>query len=510
MVWRPTDPQGNEAAKVAFDVLPYIGHSGFDMGCGPLKVFPNLMGVDSLKDTGLFGVQMAPDVVVKDCSRMPMYTNGCVGCVFSSHTLEHIVDYKAALKEWWRLIHIGGHLILYLPHRDFYPNIGQPGGNPDHKHDFVPADIEAAMRELAPDWTLVVNEERNGGREYSFLQIYRKEAAGKGQTSAPRLPDKRAAIVRVGGHGDALWASSVAWHLKHDGYHVTLYSSKHGAEVCRADPNIDRVFALPDAAMNDNDFLQWRAFEAVKYQKWVDLLGSVENNLLFHDSSNEFYQPKRIRHQLANVNYLERVHDYAGVPHEWRQKFYPTDEEWALARKFRQALPGPLVVINPAGSGPVKYWPHSQKLMALLAEQKIYSVILGDVQDESIEGMEPYGIYVGMEWPVRMALTYALLADVVVATESLIANAVAFEPMLKVITLSHSSNENLTKNWINTAALEPVGLDCYPCHRIHPRKFTFCTQDRVTGAAACQAMARPEAIAELIVDWLSKKQQAAA
>lgn len=504
-MWRAEDPQGNEAAKVARDVLPYIGDGGFDIGCGPRKVYPNLIGIDNQKDTQLFGIAMKPDFVVKDCARLP-YKDGITETVFSSHTLEHLEDPAAALTEWWRVLATGGHLILYLPHKDFYPNIGQPGANPDHKHDFVPADIEALMRGIAPDWTLRVNEERNGGREYSFLQIYRKEAAGHGQAIAPPVTAKRAGVVRVGGHGDALWASSACWHLKQQGYHVTLYASKHGAEVLRHDPSIDEVFGLPNDAMSQMEFLAWRCHQAVKFDKWVDLLGSVENRLLFHETSNEFFQSKAIRDKLASENYLQAVHDYADVPHEWHQKFYPTDAERDWAQKMRGALDGPVVIINPCGSGPVKYWPHAQRLMELLAEHKIYSLVLGDLKDEKVVGCEPYGIVVGMEWPVRAALAYCLLADAVVATESLIANAVAFEPMLKVITLSHSSHENLTRDWVNCAAVEPTGLACYPCHRIHPPTYHFCGRDQVTMAAACQAAARPERIAMLIVEQLKARQ----
>jgi hypothetical protein len=102
-----------------------------------------------------------------------------------------------------------------------------------------------------------------------------------------------------------------------------------------------------------------------------------------------------------------------------------------------------------------------------------------DIQDE-----EPYIHVVGKEWPVRFALAYAQVADAVVATESLIANSVAFETMLKVVTLSHSSNENLTKHWLNTAAIEPTVIACHPCHRIHNAGAVFCAKDTTTGAAA--------------------------
>jgi hypothetical protein len=78
---------------------------------------------------------------------------------------------------------------------------------------------------------------------------------------------------------------------------------------------------------------------------------------------------------------------------------------------------------------------------------------------------------------------------------------VAFEPMLKVITLSHSSNENLTRHWVNTAAISPSGVACHPCHRIHGG-FQFCTRDKATGAAACQAAVSPELVAEILIKHL--------
>jgi ADP-heptose:LPS heptosyltransferase/predicted SAM-dependent methyltransferase len=509
MVWRPEDAQGNEAAKVRGDALPYC-LAGIDIGCGPSKVFPHLTGVDNLRDVRLFGIDMKPDLVVNDAADLP-FKDRAVPTVFSSHTLEHIADYKAALAEWWRVLAVGGHLVLYLPHRDFYPNIGRPGANPDHKHDFAPADIEAAMREIAADWTLLENQARNEGREYSFLQVYRKELAGAGQRVSPPLPEKRAGVVRVGSHGDALWASSVCAHLKKQGYHVTVYASSRGAEVLRHDPNIDRCFPLPDKALSDAEFLAWRTHEAVKYAKWVDLVGSVENRLLYHPGSNEFYLSHRLRHLYANRNYLEVVHEYADLPQgDYRQRFYPSAEEAAVARQRRAEIDGPLVVIAPAGSGPVKYWPHAQRLMELLAAEKIHSVVLGDVPDGQLADVEPYGKVVGMRWSVREALAYTLLADAVVGTESLIVNAVAFEPMLKVVTLSHSSNENLTRHWRNTAALAATGLPCYPCHRVHPRSYKFCAQDQNTLAAACLAAVAGEMVARLVAKHIRSKQAKAA
>lgn len=176
-MWRPEDPQGDEAGKVKYDVVQYTRGVVLDLGCGPKKAFPHFIGIDSGKDTELFGIAMKPDLVVADCADLSeTIQDASVDAIFSAHLLEHIEDYRAALKDWWRCLKVGGHLVLYLPHKAFYPNIGQPGANPDHKHDFEPADIIDAMRDVEAGWDLVERENRNEGMEYSFLLVFRKEA----------------------------------------------------------------------------------------------------------------------------------------------------------------------------------------------------------------------------------------------------------------------------------------------------------------------------------------------
>jgi len=72
--------------------------------------------------------------------------------------------------------------------------------------------------------------------------------------------------------------------------------------------------------------------------------------------------------------------------------------------------------------------------------------------------------------------------------ETGILNSVAMMPTPKLVWLSHSSVENLTKHWVNTVALQPSECPCYPCHQLH-YNFEFCTRDdREAGGplALCQ------------------------
>jgi hypothetical protein len=78
--------------------------------------------------------------------------------------------------------------------------------------------------------------------------------------------------------------------------------------------------------------------------------------------------------------------------------------------------------------------------------------------------------------------------------------------MLKVVLLSHSSPENLTKHWTNTMSVQPEAISCYPCHRLHVG-FEFCTKDAETGFAACQAAVGAELVADAIAPTLDALQR---
>lgn len=174
MTWNINDPQGDEASKVKYELVPYTRGVVLDLGCGPKKAFPHFLGIDSCVDTELFGIQIKPDLKVADCADLSnTIEDASVDAVFSSHLLEHIVDHKAALKDWVRCIKKGGYLTLYLPDEDEYPKVGQPGANPDHKWDVNYQKVVDAMLEVDSEWDLVLFERRNKGFEYSLLFVFK-------------------------------------------------------------------------------------------------------------------------------------------------------------------------------------------------------------------------------------------------------------------------------------------------------------------------------------------------
>jgi hypothetical protein len=114
----------------------------------------------------------------------------------------------------------------------------------------------------------------------------------------------------------------------------------------------------------------------------------------------------------------------------------------------------------------------------------------------------------GTDLSIRKVFALAACADVVVGTESALVNSVAYESPLKIVLLSHSTHENLTRDWRNAIAVEPAGVDCYPCHRIHT-DMSHCKFVHQVSAAACQAAAGAELIFDHLTKYLEEQRLAA-
>jgi SAM-dependent methyltransferase len=531
VVWHIDAPQGDEAAKCKYEVVQYTRGIVLDMGCGPRKAFPHFIGVDSCKDTQLFGIAIKPDVncdVADPKAIEDSFHRESVDAVFSSHCLEHIEDACAALMAWWSLIKPGGHLVLYLPHKHLYPNIGTEGANPDHKHDFLPTDF---LYNLLPGlctasdtaMDVLVCETRSERLEYSFLLVVRKEAVVEGRDrfryscNTPR-PDKTACVSRFGGFGDMLQMANLLPELKRQGYHVTVNTTPSGQNIIRHDPHVDEwLIQDPDQVPNHELVDFWEALER-RYDKFVQLSESVEGTLLALPGRANHAWPQAVRQKRLNVNYLEFTSELAQLPYASEAKFYPTVEERAEASGFlcdivrarTQAKHGTdLMIVRSepvffivwalAGSSVHKFTPHQDAVVArvMLDMPEAVVIFTGDEACKLLEQgweYEPRVVCMSGKQSIRQTLTLAQKADCVVGPETGVLNAVAFEPAVaKVLMLSHSSHENLSKHWVNAVALAPEGQHCYPCHRLHYGS-RFCDVDQDTGAAMCQLRIEPARI----------------
>jgi ADP-heptose:LPS heptosyltransferase/predicted SAM-dependent methyltransferase len=518
MVWKPgIDYSWREHTRVWHLAVPYTRGRVLDIGGGLNRIFEHWTYLNSDK---AHGGQRVADIRA-DGGDLSMFADKSWDAVFSSHTLEHIKDHVGALVEWARIVKDGGHICLYLPHADLYPNIGQPGANPDHVHDFRPEDILRAMEEVTKrtgrGWECLECEVRGQDEEYCFWMVFRLRAEPKTEFRPWQKPEKAVMVIRLGAYGDQIQAASILPHLKAQGYHVTYMSAEPGVQAVLHDPHIDD-FLIVDKDQIPN-LLLGEYFERMgkeRFDRVVNLCESIEGALLQLPGRVGDTYPHEVRRKLFDVNYLERTHDIAGVPHEFHARFYPTDTEMAQTqRQMLDRIKEPVTILWViAGSSPHKLYPwQPQAIVQLLAARPDVHVILaGDERCQAIEDLiEQAAIgYFGSaaritrtsgNWPVRATMTLARMVDVVVGPETGVLNAVCLEERpAKVVLLSHSTRNMLVKHWVSTLALEtpPDRLECSGCARLH-YDASRCRTDAATGAAACQAMISPKDVAEAVI-----------
>ena len=75
------------------------------------------------------------------------FDEGSQDAVFVSHCLEHIEDYRTVIADWFRVLRVGGHLIIAVPHQYLYERkLMLPSRfNLDHRRFYTPGSL---MREI--------------------------------------------------------------------------------------------------------------------------------------------------------------------------------------------------------------------------------------------------------------------------------------------------------------------------------------------------------------------------
>jgi len=105
--------------------IPFAKHicvgNGYDIGC--------------MKKEWAFPGSIPIDIDFDDCWEALNLPKNNIDYIFSSHCLEHLVDWVEAMNYWYESLRIGGVLFLYLPHYD--QEYWRPWNNRKHKHSFT-------------------------------------------------------------------------------------------------------------------------------------------------------------------------------------------------------------------------------------------------------------------------------------------------------------------------------------------------------------------------------------
>jgi ADP-heptose:LPS heptosyltransferase len=455
--------QGN-SLKIKYRIVPYTRGRGLDLACGVAKTWPHFIGVDNYLDWNgrinhpeiepavRFSLRMSIDVV-EDAFDLKIISGASMDFVLASHILDLARKPKDALREWWRVIKQGGYLILYGP-------CGEEN---------IDAQVMGYMTANAGGFDLIESERCEKG--YVFFQVYRKRHDRQQvMVFQDPKPAKTCAVVRYGAFGDMIQATSILTHLKAEGYHITMFTHARGYEVIQHDPRID-AFVIQDHDQVPNEELgKYHDYWATRFDRFISLCEAMEATLLRLPPMVTYHWPQPARNMICNVDYLELLHAIADVPGPPDPKFYPTAKEMAWARRERDRIPGKVAVWVSDGSSVHKYWPYMDNAIAriLTTSPDWHVFIVGGDMGQMLEAgweNEPRVHKTCGRWGIRETITFATMADLVIGPETGVMNAVAMLDVAKIVFLSHSTENNLTKCWRNTFSLSAKD-GCKSCHKL--------------------------------------------
>ena len=354
-----------------------------------------------------------------------------------------------------------------------------------------------------------------------------------------RRSEKTVCIVRYGGFGDMIQVSSLFPQFKKLGYRVCVNVTEIGYDIIKSDPNVDEVLLQKTDQVPNNHLTEYWDRISKCFHHFVQLSESIEGSLLVSPARTElidgerklvpasprFLLSKEELHKECNVNYMERTHDLAGegfligksfskpgsvkLPYVFCPKFYPTKKEKQWAKTTRKKMgPNKIILWALAGSSVHKNYPWTDMTIAqvLIKRKDVSFVTMGDQLCQLLEAgweNEPRVITKSGKWSIRRTLAFLDQCDAVIGPETGVLNAASTLDCHKVVMLSHSSKENLSKHWKNTTTLEPDVYEnfCFPCHKMH-YGFDTCYRDEETGGAMCAVHIKPENVAKAILDNL--------
>jgi SAM-dependent methyltransferase len=104
----------------------YCQGRGIDIGCGDDPLTPEVDKWDMVNGDATDMVGVEPDTY---------------DFVYTSHLLEHLFYPVVAIQNWWKILKVGGHLIIVVPHKELYERkdcLVPPLHEDRHKMFFLP------------------------------------------------------------------------------------------------------------------------------------------------------------------------------------------------------------------------------------------------------------------------------------------------------------------------------------------------------------------------------------
>jgi len=136
------------------DLILDVGYKGGF--ANPLPIFPHAIGID-LDYPGYDGITLP-------------FANEGVDTVYSSHMLEHVIDYVTVIRDWHRVLRPGGFIVCIVPHQFLYEKrrVLPSNWNHDHKRFYTPGSLLREFEEALEPNTYRVRHLRDYDAFYTY------------------------------------------------------------------------------------------------------------------------------------------------------------------------------------------------------------------------------------------------------------------------------------------------------------------------------------------------------
>lgn len=141
----------------------------YELGCGGRKTVVNSIGIDRVavgQSIPHVGMTSSADIVADVSKAIPVH-DAAADVMICRHILEHCVDTVDTIREWSRILKVGGQMIIAVPNEHVTKSIPL---NPEHVHAFTPDALKNIM-ELLEFKQLQWIDPKNG---ISFIGVYEK------------------------------------------------------------------------------------------------------------------------------------------------------------------------------------------------------------------------------------------------------------------------------------------------------------------------------------------------
>ena len=433
----------------------YLGGRGITLGS------PIVPGKSKSEDSWSVVVDPTPsEASAIQAEGFGMFRDGEFDHVYIGPRLGIVPNWKPLLAEGWRKLKLNGHLVVFL--RLNFSDQGQV--------EFTAREVTETLGGVGK-W----KEKFSGEFEGWGLWILKKIDGRRGIVPADPPPPKRACVVRYGAIGDAVIITPMIRQLHEEGYHVTVNVSRYCKEVFSYNPYVDNLLIHEREMIPNGELGAYWKFWEPQYDKYIQLSESLEGELLQVESRKSFYTSKAWRVKQGNKNYYTHAFVRAGLtpPERPRGELFFSNSEEREMKKFFAGLEGKFVILWALnGSSHHKIYPLMEPVMQRWWETHKDTVLItvGDHVARLLEiDDHPLSIPKADKWSIREAMLATKYASLVVGPETAITNAAGCYPTPKIVLLSHSSQEALTKHFENDFSLTPSPelAPCHPCFQLH-------------------------------------------